>query len=205
MQGKQTNLITLGDKVSAFMRKLDIWKKMILEGSFHMFDQLYEFTEKQETVQINKPKLVILFSDHIQSLLDQFKFYFGDLNVQSFSWVSNPFIANADSLNLPIAELNQFIELTSDTTLKMLHPRVSLIKFWIKASHEYADLSEKAFKIIIPFATSYLCECGFSALVQIKTKYRSRLEVEDELRLSLSSITPRLDKLCLNMQAQGSH
>ena len=97
------------------------------------------------------------------------------------------------------------IELTSDITLKMLHPRVSLMKFWIQASHEYPELSQKAVKIMLPFATSYLCECGFSALVTIKTKYRSRLEVEDELRLSLSSITPRLDKLCSNVQAQGSH
>lgn len=146
-----------------------------------------------------------LISNHIQSLVDQFNFYFGDLNVDRFSWVSSPFIADVESLNLPTSELNQFLELTSDTTLKMLHPRVSLMKFWIQASHEYPELSQNAFKILLPFATSYLCECGFSALVTIKTKCRSRLEVEDELRLSLSSITPRLDKLCSNVQAQGSH
>jgi len=159
----------------------------------------------EESDEINKPELVNLISEHIQSLLDQFNFYFCDLNVQCFSWVSSPFLAHIDSLNLPTSELNQFIELTSDTTLKMLHPRVSLMKFWIQASHKYPELSQKAVKIILPFATSYLCECGFSALVTIKTKYRSRLEVEDELRLSLSSITPRLDKLCSNVQAQGSH
>ena len=205
MQGKQTNLITLSDKVLAFMKKLDLWKKRILEGNLDMFEKLYEFTEKQENAHIDKPKLLDLISRHIQSLLDQFNFYFGDLNVQNSSWVSSPFLANVDLLNLPTSELNQFIELTSDTTLKILHPRVSLMKFWIQASHEYPELSEKAFKIILPFATSYLCECGFSALVTIKAKYRSRLEVEDELRLSLSSITPRLDKLCSNMQPQGSH
>lgn len=205
LQGKQTNLITLSDKVSAFTKKLDMWKTRLFQGNFDMFDQLHEFTEKQENDEINKHKLVNLISEHIQSLLDQFNFYFGDLNVESFSWVSSPFLAHIDALNLPTSELNQFIELTSDTTLKMLHPRVSLMKFWTQASHEYPELSQKAFKIILPFATSYLCECGFSALVTIKTKYRSRLEVEDELRLSLSSITPRLDKLCSTVQAQGSH
>uniref|UniRef100_A0A8C4TH09 HAT C-terminal dimerisation domain-containing protein n=1 Tax=Erpetoichthys calabaricus TaxID=27687 RepID=A0A8C4TH09_ERPCA len=189
LQGKHTNLITLSDKVSAFMKKLDLWKTRLF----------------QENAEINKPELVKLISEHIQSLLDQFNFYFGDLNVESFSWVSSPFLAHIDSLNLPTSELNQLIELTSDTTLKMMHPRVSLMKFWTQASHEYPELSQKAFKIILSFATSYLCECGFSALVTIKTKCRSRLEVEDELRLSLSSITPRLDKLCSNLQAQGSH
>uniref|UniRef100_A0A8C4RI43 Uncharacterized protein n=1 Tax=Erpetoichthys calabaricus TaxID=27687 RepID=A0A8C4RI43_ERPCA len=189
LQGKHTNLITLSDKVSAFMKKLDLWKTRLF----------------QENAEINKPELVKLISEHIQSLLDQFNFYFGDLNVESFSWVSSPFLAHIDSINLPTSELNQLIELTSDTTLKMMHPRVSLMKFWTQASHEYPELSQKAFKIILPFATSYLCECGFSALVTIKTKCRSRLEVEDELRLSLSSITPHLDKLCSNLQAQGSH
>uniref|UniRef100_A0A8C4RMF6 Zinc finger BED domain-containing protein 5 n=1 Tax=Erpetoichthys calabaricus TaxID=27687 RepID=A0A8C4RMF6_ERPCA len=205
LQGKHTNLITLSDKVSAFMKKLDLWKTRLFQGNFEMFDQLHEFTEKQENAEINKPELVKLISEHIQSLLDQFNFYFGDLNVESFSWVSSPFLAHIDSLNLPTSELNQLIELTSDTTLKMMHPRVSLMKFWTQASHEYPELSQKAFKIILPFATSYLCECGFSALVTIKTKCRSRLEVEDELRLSLSSITPHLDRLCSNLQAQGSH
>ena len=164
MQGKNTNLITLSDKVSAFKKKLDLWGRRVLEGNLDMFDLLYEFSEKQENAQINQPKLVNLISNHIQSLVDQFNFYFGDLNVDRFSWVSSPFIADVESLNLPTSELNQFLELTSDTTLKMLHPRVSLMKFWIQASHEYPELSQNAFKILLPFATSYLCECGFSAL-----------------------------------------
>jgi hypothetical protein len=32
-----------------------------------------------------------------------------------------------------------------------------------------------ALKIIIQFASTYLCEKGFSSLTQIKTKYRNRL------------------------------
>ena len=155
-----------------------MWKKKLFQGNFDMFNQLHEFIEKQENAKINKQKLVNLISEHIQSLLNQFGFYFGDLNVESFSLVSSPFLAHIDALNLPTSELNQFIELTSDTTLKMLHPRVNLMKFWSQASREYPELSQKAFKIILTFATSYLCKYGFSARVSMKT---SRLEVEDEL------------------------
>ena len=79
------------------------------------------------------------------------------------------------------------------------------MKFWIQASHEYSGLAEKAIKIILPFATSYLFDCGFSALIVIKTKYRNKLSVEHDLRLSLTTITPRLNKLCANIQAQISH
>jgi len=42
---------------------------------------LYEFSEKQENTQINQPKLVNLISNHIQSLVDQFNCYFGDLKL----------------------------------------------------------------------------------------------------------------------------
>ena len=64
---------------------------------------------------------------------------------------------------------------------------------------EYPDLYDKALLILLPFATSYLCETGFSALTTIKSKHRARLSVEDDLHLSL-----RCDELCDETQAQGS-
>ena len=58
----------------------------------------------------------------------------------------------------------------------------------------------------MPFATTYLCEAGFSALTAVKTKYRQRLEnVEKDLRIKLSSIAPNFAELCAQMQAHPSH
>ena len=37
--------------------------------------------------------------------------------------------------------------------------------------------------------------CAFSALTNMKTRYRSRLVVEDDMRVCLSNITPRIDSL----------
>ena len=70
---------------------------------------------------------------------------------------------------------------------------------------EYPELFDKALRFILPFATSYLCETGFSALTTIKTKNRARLSVEDDLHLCLSRLSLRYDKLCDETQAQGSH
>ena len=53
-QGKQTHLITLSDKVSAFTKNLDLWTRRLFQGTFEMFDQLYETTEKPENAEINK-------------------------------------------------------------------------------------------------------------------------------------------------------
>jgi hypothetical protein len=40
-------------------------------------------------------------------------------------------------------------------------------------------------RIFIPFATSYLCEAGFSAATVIKSKYRSKINVEQEMRVAV--------------------
>ncbi|KAJ8263193.1 hypothetical protein COCON_G00156500 [Conger conger] len=48
-------------------------------------------------------------------------------------------------------------------------------------------------------------EAGFSAVTATKTKLRSRLDIKNTLRVSLSPITPRWDLLVAKKQAQGSH
>ena len=36
---------------------------------------------------------------------------------------------------------------------------------------EYSSLSNKALKVLLPFATSYLCKTEFSDLAAMKSKY----------------------------------
>jgi len=48
---------------------------------------------------------------------------------------------------------------------------------------------------LTPFATSYLCESGYSALLAIKTKQRNRLDVKDDMRVALSKTIPQLHVL----------
>ena len=70
------------------------------------------------------------------------------------------------------------------------------MRFWFSVESEFPQIPTKAMKVLIPFASTYLCECGFSALTLIKYKYRSRLQVEDDLRLFLSAVQPRHEHLC---------
>ncbi len=53
--------------------------------------------------------------------------------------------------------------------------------------------------------TSYLCETGFSAVATLKTKYRSQLNFEQELRVAVSCFKPRFEKLCTAKRAHCSH
>ena len=92
-------------------------------------------------------------------------------------------------------------------------PRTSLLQFnqkplpdfWIGLRSEFLALANRAVKTLMPFATTYLCESGFSTLISMKTKYRHRLCVENDLRLRLSPIQPKTAELCASFQAHPSH
>ena len=73
----------------------------------------------------------------------------------------------------------------------------------MKVFSEYPDLAVKASKTLLPFPTSYLCESRFS--VMAATKPQNRQDVRDILRVSLSSIIPRWERLVGAKQAQDSH
>ena len=101
---------------------------------------------------------------------------------------------------------DKLLELAADEGLKMIFGTMtSLASFWIHVSAEYPELAEIALKALLPFPSSYLCETGFSTMSIIKTKYRNSMDVRSPLRVALSSIEPRIDKLSKNKQAHMTH
>jgi hypothetical protein len=83
---------------------------------------------------------------------------------------------------------------------------LSLDFFWIAVREEYPIATKRTIKILLSFTTTYMCELGFSTLTAIKTAERERLwGVDAEMRVALSSISPRLDLICSTKQAQASH
>ena len=45
---------------------------------------------------------------------------------------------------------------------------VTLAHFWLSVETEFLHLAKQAVKVLIPFTSTYLCECRFSALTLIK-------------------------------------
>ena len=86
------------------------------------------------------------------------------------------------------------------------HSEESINSFWTNIWCDYPIIAKKALNILLPFCTSYLCEFGFSALTNIKTKKRSRLlNIDDEMRVALSFLRPNINEIIKNHQAQISH
>ncbi|XP_050523103.1 protein FAM200A-like [Daktulosphaira vitifoliae] len=97
------------------------------------------------------------------------------------------------------------LDLTADDMLKMEFYSQSVDVFWMKRKHEYPKVAREALKLLVSFATTYLCELTFSAMVDIKTKKRNRLQLENDLIINVSKIAPQFDKLLKNKQAHPSH
>ncbi|TWW77917.1 SCAN domain-containing protein 3 [Takifugu flavidus] len=57
------------------------------------------------------------------------------------------------------------------------------------------EIATTALKTLVPLPTWYLWEAGFSAVTAPKTKLRSRLDLSSTLRVSLSPMSPRWDRL----------
>ena len=119
----------------------------------------------------------------------------------SSAWIQQPFIAEMnDNEQLNLHE--QHLELQSSQAAKNKFSSSSLIEFWCSILQEYPELAKKALEALIPFPTAYLCEAAMSALVNIKTMYRSRIRVANDMRIALNDINPHFDEVILKRQEQ---
>ncbi|KAL4105285.1 hypothetical protein QTP88_020538 [Uroleucon formosanum] len=109
----------------------------------------------------------------------------------------------ASERNLKISE--ELIDLSSDENLRIRFQENACDTFWISIKSEYPELSKQAISILLPFASTYLCGTAFSTLTIIKNKYRSRLNVEADLRVAVSNIKPNIESIMSTMQTQVSH
>ncbi|CAL9700169.1 unnamed protein product [Knipowitschia caucasica] len=201
IQGAHTSILQVSDKISAFMKKTDLWARRIQDGITDMFPQLSDFLHA-EKLSVNVVQAVA--TSHLTSLCQHFRFYFSEVNTDAWDWVRDPFAPGSPNSLTGEAE-EQLLEVSCDRTLRARFLQVSTVNFWLSLKQDYPELTTKALQILLPFPTTYLCESSFSTLTAMKNKYRARLHVEDDLRVCLSSIAPRIRRLCSQKQAHPSH
>ncbi|MBN3310715.1 ZBED5 protein, partial [Amia calva] len=115
------------------------------------------------------------------------------LDMKWMHCIRNPFTVDVTGIpkDLTCAEQEKLLEITSDDTLMSELKQLSL------------SLTTVGF--LMPFATTYLCEKGFSALTAIKTKYHDKMDAEPDLRLKLTALIPDIARLSSAKQAHPSH
>ena len=170
------------------------------------FPMVKEFTEELDS---DIPGGVLNdFNVHLLSLLDSFTCYFpAEIHekIKEKFWFVNPYSVSKKPACLTSQQYECLIDLTLDSAIKeKFATEKSLSEFWCQLKDEFKVLSDKAKIILLPFATTYLCESGFSAYVSTKTKYRSCLSAEPDIRLKLSEIQPDIATLCKSKQSHPS-
>ncbi|XP_026819637.1 zinc finger BED domain-containing protein 5-like [Rhopalosiphum maidis] len=207
LQSRHVNVFTAHEKIHAFKKKLDFWKICMSSNEFDCFPTIKCFS-KEEEVEINEVFIEEIIQ-HLTGLSEGFNHYFPNdqqVKYKNELWIKNPFIVNTRPPAMSAKEYETFIEFTSDSSLQEKFKSMPLAEFWCSSKDEYPQLSQKAVLALLPFATTYMCETGFSTYVSTKTKYRNRLDAEPNMLLQLSSIKPNIKNILQNKkQFHASH
>ena len=174
---------------SMFVEKLKLWSQQANNDNFALFHRLTEITE--DDFEQNLKEDII---SHLQNLQNE-------INTSSILMkvARNPFVCKVKGV--PEAIQEEFIELINNSYSKDKFHICNLDEFWVKMQRCYPRLGIHALNILVPFSSTYLCECGFSALVTIKSKARNRLDVESDICCALSTTSLDIEQLPKNKGA----
>ncbi|XP_067130586.1 SCAN domain-containing protein 3-like [Centruroides vittatus] len=200
LQGNNVTIIKVKSLIIGFINKLSLYKNNMGRKDFSLFPCLSNIIVQDENIAV--------YYKHLESLIVDMKLRFKDVeNIHIPDWVINPF--SADPTNAPSHIQEILIDLQANVEAKHSFEHSTLEEFWIKISstNTFQRLWIEIRLLIMAFPTSYLVEKGFSAVSQMLTKQRNRLNIcqQGDLRLYLSKLEPNIIKLCQDHQPQGSH
>ena len=134
-------------------------------------------------------------SQHLHALKKELNRYFPDmLDKEEINLARNPFASQFDISKISDDLQEELLEMRNDFSAYNLFDQKPLSQFWVSMQWSYAKISMAAFKIITLFVSTYLCESGFFTFVQIKTKARNKLDVQDHMILAVSRTQTRIKK-----------
>ena len=140
-----------------------------------MFEKLCGVTDESQ-IQLDQ-FLKDEITEHLQSLEKEFERYFPEPSQEQEALVRNPFCTELDVSSIQDDIQDEFLDLRNDSSACDLFKVKSVTQFWCIMYQSYTKVSMIALRVLVPFASTYLCEAGFSTLVNIKTKNRNRLDV----------------------------
>lgn len=204
LQGDNVDVFFVEKKTDAMLKKISLWENQVKNNSIEQFERLESLLNDNEKSIADFEEIKLQIIIHLSTLQTLIRQYFPPPD-ETKEWIRDPFTVDLEKCNLPLANKEELIEISCEKNLKSLYGQKALITFWIAVEKEYPVLSSMAVQYLLPFTTTYLCEKGFSSLTVLKTKFRNRLDVEDDLRLYLSKLTPDIQEICKGKQAHPSH
>ena len=209
MQGGGVNIIDAEENLRSFQKKLQLWKRRTENDNFANFPLLDDCVSKIEDVSakgdISVPRaLKQAFAMHLDELAKSLDGYF-PTRISYPAWVRQPFAFSVATADVNDEYLDEIIGLQESQVQQQLFRTTTLSTFWCLQIAAYPLIAKKALDILIPFVTTYLCEQSFSMMVNIKTKKRNKLCCENDMRVALAKVKPRIPEIVAVRQQQKSH
>ncbi len=170
-----------------------------------MFKNLSAVIDENKEDSLLDPLLKTEITQHLRSLKSELNMYFSEFKEEEGKLVRNPFSGILDTTTIPNEVRDEFLALKHDSAAKDLYEEKSLNVFWCSMHQSCPKVSETALQLLLLFSTTYLCEPGFSTLLQIKNTSRNRLDVDPDMRCPLSVTQPRIRQLTEKKQCHPSH
>ncbi|CAH1998414.1 unnamed protein product [Acanthoscelides obtectus] len=198
---RKTDIAYLTDLFTKFnMRFLPelIMKQNIGRGEFSQFPNLSQTSCQEDDVST--------YVQHLNALYSDFESRFEDILTMVIpAWIINPY-GDIEETNVIIQE--ELTELSTNEDLKVQFKN-GYQQFWLQNNIPvtYPVLWNIARKFLFSLPSSYLVEREFSAVTNLLTKTRNRLDIisRGDLRLTLTKLTPNVDNLLLKHQVHPSH
>ncbi|XP_076056619.1 general transcription factor II-I repeat domain-containing protein 2-like [Oratosquilla oratoria] len=178
-------------EVKAFQLKLNLFAKQMHEQNFVHFPLL----KTQAVTQTLSDK----YSSQLMALKEEFNRRFAGFKAIEghFDLLSSPFACDIETASEELQM--ELIDLQADNSLRRMFESKPLVEFYASLpSEKFQDLKKFARKMLVLFASTYICKQTFSIMKVNKSKNRSLLtesNLQSVLRISTSNLTPNYNKL----------
>ena len=188
------------NKLAGLTALMGVWQARIKVGPTTSFLLLERRLEMNRIDLPDNLKTCII--EHLEIICAEFRSNFNN-DTLHVSWYRNPsnieFEPNAE-------EAEELAEDKVSHAMKLaFNNKSDDSSFWLSLHDSYPLFSQNPFVILVQFATTYLCEAGFSDLASIKTKSRYRLNVCNGIRFAQSKTEPNIKGLLKRVQEHSSH
>uniref|UniRef100_K7FCM9 DUF4371 domain-containing protein n=1 Tax=Pelodiscus sinensis TaxID=13735 RepID=K7FCM9_PELSI len=160
MQGKGANLISHQSIIKAFLDKLELWIVRVKGNNLAQFPYVDAMLREKEAIRTQ-------ILDHLRNLRDEFQRYLPEVDRtrDRLSFNRNPFTTDVNSVPEDLQE--EFLDLKNDFAAQDVYQQSTIEKFWASVTGSYPNLSAHELRFILPFASIYVCETGFSCLLHV--------------------------------------
>uniref|UniRef100_K7G9P4 DUF4371 domain-containing protein n=1 Tax=Pelodiscus sinensis TaxID=13735 RepID=K7G9P4_PELSI len=160
LQGKGANLFLHQSIIKAFLHKLELWIVRVEGNNLVQFPDVDAMLGGKEAIRTQ-------ILHHLRKLRDEFQRYCQEVDRtrDGLSFIRNPFTTDVNSVPEDLQE--ELLDLKNDFAAQDVYQQSTIEKCWASMTRSYLNLSAHAVRFLLPFASTSMCETGFSCLLHV--------------------------------------